>query len=182
MSRIGRLPIEIPHGVTVTIHKQNVTVKGPKGELSRSFHADISITIEGNTIFVSRPTDNGNHRALHGLTRSLLANMVQGVNDGFRKNLELTGVGYRAQLSGNNLILQVGYSHPIEINPRPNLSLNVEGTNKIVVSGIDKEMVGEIAARIRSVRPPNPYTGKGIKYEGEKVRRKAGKSGRIGGK
>lgn len=180
MSRIGQLPIPIPQGVEINIDGSNVTVKGPKGQLSRSLHPEMIIAIQDNTIFVSRPTDNSNHRSLHGLTRSLLANMVQGVSQGFRKNLELKGVGYRAQLSGENLVFQVGYSHPVEIKPEPNISLVVEGNNRVSVIGIDKELVGEIAARIRSIRPPNPYTGKGIMYEGEKIRRKAGKAGRIG--
>lgn len=182
MSRVGRLPIPVPQGVEVTINDSEVVVKGPLGQLSRSFHPEMSITLGENRLVVSRPTDKGIHRALHGLTRSLLANMVNGVSQGFRKNLELSGVGYRARKSGENVVLQVGYSHPVEVSPLPNISLIVEGTNRIGVLGIDKELVGEVAARIRAVRPPNPYTGKGIRYEGEKVRRKAGKAGRIGGR
>jgi large subunit ribosomal protein L6 len=181
MSRIGKLPIPVPPGVEVTIHGPDVKVKGPKGELSRTVHRDISVRLEDNQLIVNRPTDHRLHRSLHGLTRSLLANMVYGVHEGFRKELEIEGVGYRAQLEGDKLILSVGYSHPVQVLPPPGITLSVEkGYRTIAVEGVDKELVGKVAAEIRAVRKPEPYKGKGIRYAGEYVRRKAGKAGKIG--
>jgi large subunit ribosomal protein L6 len=180
MSRIGRMPVPIPQGVTVDVHKSNVRVKGPKGEISRDFDPDMQISLEDNQIVVRRPTDHRQHRALHGLTRALLNNMVIGVSQGFTRQLQIEGVGYRAELQGKNLVLNVGYSHPVVIEPPADISFEVERGNRILrVSGIDKELVGELAARIRRVRPPEPYKGKGIRYSGEYVRRKAGKAGKI---
>ncbi|MDR4888435.1 50S ribosomal protein L6 [Fredinandcohnia sp. QZ13] len=176
MSRIGKKPIEIPSGVTVTFNGNTVTVKGPKGELTRAFHPDMQINVEDNVINVVRPTDNKEHRALHGTTRSLLGNMVEGVSKGFERGLELIGVGYRAQKAGNKLVLNVGYSHPVEIVPETGVEIDVPSNTKIIVKGIDKERVGALAANIRGVRPPEPYKGKGIRYEGEFVRRKEGKT------
>lgn len=177
MSRIGKKPLDIPAGVTVTIADDNtVTVKGPKGELTRTFNPDIKITIEENVLFVSRPSDVKEHRALHGTTRSLLGNMVEGVSKGFERGLELIGVGYRASKSGNKLVLNVGYSHPVEITPESGIEIEVPTQTKVLVKGTDKERVGAIAANIRDVRPPEPYKGKGIRYEGEHVRRKEGKT------
>ncbi|MFT8363515.1 MAG: 50S ribosomal protein L6 [Sporolactobacillus sp.] len=178
MSRIGLRPTEVPENVTVTIDGQTVTVKGPKGEISRKFHQDMIIKHEENQIRVERPDDSNQHKALHGTTSSLINNMVQGVTAGFTKNLELVGVGYRASKKGTNLVLNVGYSHPVEIVPEQGIEINVEGNNKVTVSGIDKQRVGEVAANIRSVRAPEPYKGKGIRYEGEHVRRKEGKTGK----
>ncbi|WP_342433874.1 50S ribosomal protein L6 [Neobacillus sp. FSL H8-0543] len=178
MSRIGKLPIEIPAGVTVTIVKNNVSVKGPKGELTRSFDPEIGITLEENVVTVTRPSDAKEHRALHGTTRAVLANMVEGVSAGFERKLELIGVGYRAQKQGTKLVLNVGYSHPVEFNPEAGLEIEVPTNTKITIKGIDKERVGELAANIRQVRPPEPYKGKGIRYEGEFVRRKEGKTGK----
>lgn len=181
MSRIGRMPILIPDGVTVDIKNTHVTVKGPKGELSKTFHPDMSIVLRDGQILVTRPSDAPFHRSLHGLTRALLANMVKGVTEGFRKELEIRGVGYRAQMQGGNLILQVGYSHPVKIEPPPGITITVEkGYKHVTVEGIDKELVGEVAAKIRAVRKPEPYKGKGIRYVGEWVRHKAGKAGKIG--
>lgn len=180
MSRIGEKPIPIPQGVELTLKNNDITVKGPKGTLSRSLHPDISLELNNAVITVSRPTDNKVHRSLHGLTRTLVANMVQGVSEGFQKVLEIVGVGYRAQMSGEKLVLQVGYSHPVEITAPDGITLNVEGTNKVLVSGTDKEMVGKISAQIRAVRPPDHYKGKGVRYSGEYVRLKAGKSGKVG--
>ncbi|MDD2496600.1 MAG: 50S ribosomal protein L6 [Desulfitobacteriaceae bacterium] len=177
MSRIGKMPIEIPNGVNVNIEGGMVSVKGPKGQLERTFHPDIAIAIEDNKVMVSRPSDDKNHRALHGLTRALLNNMVQGVTKGFERRLELVGVGYRAAKQGNKLVLTVGYSHPVEMDPGKDLNVEVPAPTKIIVSGIDKEKVGAFAANIRAVREPEPYKGKGIKYEGERIRRKAGKAG-----
>ena len=180
MSRIGRMPITIPQGVTVDVQKSTVRVKGPKGELSRSFDPDMQISLEDGTLIVQRPTDRRRHRALHGLTRSLLNNMVVGVSEGFVRRLEIQGVGYRAGLQGEDLVLNVGYSHPVVVEPPDGISFQVEKNyREISVSGVDKEMVGEMAARIRRVRPPEPYKGKGIRYEGEYVRRKAGKAGAV---
>ncbi|MED4935671.1 50S ribosomal protein L6 [Heyndrickxia coagulans] len=178
MSRIGKKPVEIPSGVTVTINGDTVTVKGPKGELTRSFNPDINIVVEDNIIHVTRPSDSKNHRALHGTTRALLANMVEGVSKGFEKSLELVGVGYRAQKQGKKLVLNVGYSHPVEFEPEEGLEVEVPSNTKIVVKGVSKERVGAFAANIRDVRPPEPYKGKGIRYEGEYVRRKEGKTGK----
>ena len=174
MSRIGRKPIEVPAGVTVTVDPGRVTVHGPKGEL-RQVPQRIAIAQEDGTITVTRPTERGDDRALHGLTRTLVANMVEGVTKGFEKRLEIQGVGYRAAMSGSNLELQVGYSHPVRITPRQGIEFEVPVPTQVVVRGIDKQMVGQTAAEIRKVRPPEPYKGKGIRYEGEYVRRKVGK-------
>ncbi|MFD1738298.1 50S ribosomal protein L6 [Bacillus salitolerans] len=176
MSRIGKKPIEIPAGVTVTNNNNTVTIKGPKGELTRTFHPDMEIKLEDNILTVVRPTDNKEHRALHGTTTSLLINMVQGVTNGYERGLELIGVGYRASKQGNKLVLNVGYSHPVEITPEQGIEIDVPANTKIIVKGIDKERVGALAANIRDVRPPEPYKGKGIRYEGEYVRRKEGKT------
>ncbi|NLT95719.1 MAG: 50S ribosomal protein L6 [Clostridia bacterium] len=177
MSRIGKLPVIIPDGVQVTLNNNVITVKGPKGELTRTLHNDMQVSVEGNTIVVNRPSDNNKHKALHGLTRTLINNMVEGVTKGFQKNLELVGVGYRAQMQGKKLVLQVGYSHPVEIEPGKYMEIEVPAPNKIIVKGIDKEGVGALAANIRAVREPEPYKGKGIRYEGEVVKLKAGKAG-----
>jgi len=183
MSRIGRMPIPLPSGVKVSIEKGEVTVNGPKGELRRSIHPDMIITQDNDNLTVSRPSDGREHRSLHGLTRTLLANMVQGVTGGFEKGLEIVGVGYRAEKDGDNVVLRIGFSHTVEITPMPGVSLDVEGGNRIKVSGIEKEMVGEMAARIRAVRPPDSYKGKGIRYAGEVVRLKPGKAGKaVGGR
>jgi len=178
MSRVGKKPVEIPSGVTVTVDGSNVTVKGPKGELSRSFNPDIEIKVEENVINVSRPSDAKEHRALHGTTRALLSNMVEGVSKGFERTLELIGVGYRAQKQGTKLVLNVGYSHPVEIEPETGLEIEVPSNTRVIVKGTNKERVGALAANIRDVRPPEPYKGKGIRYEGEFVRRKEGKTGK----
>jgi len=175
MSRIGRAPIPIPEGVTVDIAGQNVTVTGPKGELRHTVVEPIRIVQEDGVLVVTRPTDRGPHRALHGLSRSLVANMVQGVSDGFERQLEIVGVGYRAQLRGAFLEMAVGYSHPVTIEPPEGISFDVPAPTQVVVRGIDKQAVGEIAAQIRAVRPPEPYKGKGVRYAGEIVRRKVGK-------
>ncbi|MGG1572136.1 50S ribosomal protein L6 [Fictibacillus sp. NRS-1165] len=179
MSRVGNKPVEIPSGVTVDVKENNlVTVKGPKGELTRKFHNDIKINVADSTITFERPSDHKEHRALHGTTRSVLNNMVVGVTTGYERALEIIGVGYRASKSGNKLILNVGYSHPVEIVPEKGIDIDVPSNTKVIVKGIDKERVGEIAANIRSVRAPEPYKGKGIRYEGEFVRRKEGKTGK----
>lgn len=172
----------MPQGVTVDIKKNEVTVKGPKGELYRSFHPAMSIVLDDGKITVSRPSDQKVYRAVHGLTRSLLANMVEGVDKGFEKVLDIVGVGYRVQQSGDKLVLQVGYTNTIEIAPPAGVSLTAEGANRIKVTGINKELVGEMAARIRAVRPPDSYKGKGIRYSGEKIRLKPGKAGKAIGK
>lgn len=183
MSRIGRMPIAVPQGVTVTIDANNaVTVKGPKGELTRVLHKDMIIEKENDTLNVKRPSEEKQHKALHGLTRTLLANMVTGVTQGFSKTLEIAGVGYRASKSGTKLNLTLGFSHPVEVQPPQGINIDVPAPNRIIVSGIDKEAVGALAANIRSYREPEPYKGKGIKYEGEIVRRKVGKSGGKGKK
>lgn len=176
MSRVGKKLLEIPSGVTVTLNDNTVTVKGPKGELTRTFHPDMKIKIEDNVLTVERPSDNKEHRALHGTTRSIIGNMVEGVSKGFERGLELVGVGYRASKSGNKLVLNVGYSHPVEIVPENGIEIEVPYQTKVVVKGTDKERVGATAANIRAVRSPEPYKGKGIRYEGEMVRRKEGKS------
>jgi large subunit ribosomal protein L6 len=182
MSRIGKAPIKVPPGVVVDIKKNRVVVTGPKGELSRSLDRDMKIKLDDNTLTVSRPSDARQHRSRHGLTRTLLANMVTGVSQGFEKELEVVGVGYRAEKSGDKLVLRVGYSHLVEMTPPAGISIDVEGTNKIKVKGIDKEAVGQMAAGIRAVRPPDAYKGKGIRYAGEVVRLKPGKTGKaIGG-
>ncbi len=180
MSRIGKMPISVPAGVTVDIVPGNVvTVKGPKGELSQKFNRDMRISRENGEIVVTRPTEQRQHRAIHGLTRSLLNNMVVGVTDGFQRILEIQGVGYRAQLEGNNLLLQVGKSHPVEYAPpSPDIVFEVSRDGRTVtISGINKQQIGELAAKIRKERPPEPYKGKGIRYQGEYVRSKAGKAG-----
>ena len=182
MSRVGNSPINVPKGVEVSIKGNEVTVKGPKGQLSRSFSEDMSISLKDGILTVSRPTDDRRHRSMHGFTRSILANMVEGVSQGFKKSLELTGVGYRAAKSGEKLVLQVGYTKPVEFAPPAGISLVAEGPTQISVLGIDKELVGGVAAKIRSVKPPDSYLGKGIKYAGERVRRKAGKAGKVGRK
>ncbi|MGE6603571.1 50S ribosomal protein L6 [Lysinibacillus fusiformis] len=179
MSRVGKKIIEVPANVTVTVAADNtVTVKGPKGELVRSFHQDMKIEQEGTVISVSRPSESKEHRTNHGTTRALLANMVTGVSAGFEKALELIGVGYRAQLQGKKLVLNVGYSHPVEFTPEDGLEIEVPSNTKIIIKGISKERVGALASNIRDVRPPEPYKGKGIRYEGEYVRRKEGKTGK----
>ncbi|AMA62789.1 MAG: 50S ribosomal protein L6 [Kurthia gibsonii] len=179
MSRVGKKPIEVPAGVTVSVDANNVaTVKGPKGELVRSFHKDMKIEQEGNVITITRPSESKEHRTNHGTTRALLANMVTGVSEGFSKSLELIGVGYRAQLQGKKLVLNVGYSHPVEFTPEDGVEVEVPSNTKVIVKGISKEKVGALASNIRDVRPPEPYKGKGIRYEGEYVRRKEGKTGK----
>ncbi|MBD7945053.1 50S ribosomal protein L6 [Psychrobacillus sp. FSL K6-2684] len=179
MSRVGKKPIEVPANVTVTVSADNsVVVKGPKGELTNSFNQDIKIEQEGNVITLVRPSDSKEHRTIHGTTRALLANMITGVSEGFARGLELVGVGYRAQLQGKKLVLNVGYSHPVEFTPEDGLEVEVPSNTKVIVRGINKERVGALASNIRQVRPPEPYKGKGIRYEGEVVRRKEGKTGK----
>ena len=183
MSRIGRMPITVPPGVAVTIKGAEVTVKGPKGELHRHFHPDMTITLKDNILAVSRPGDDRMYRSLHGLTRTLLANMVEGVTKGFEKQLEIVGVGFRVEKAGDKLMLRVGFTNLLEVLPMAGVSLGVEGNNRIKVTGIDREVVGEMAARIRSMRPPDAYKGKGIRYAGETIRLKPGKAGKaIGSK
>jgi large subunit ribosomal protein L6 len=182
MSRIGRLPIAVPSTVDVTIEGRRLTVKGPKGTLTRDLHPDITVSREDGSLVVTRPTEQKTHKQLHGLTRTLVNNMVVGVTDGYRKGLEITGVGYRAAKVGEKLQLNLGYSHPIEIDPPSGISFEVENPTRLAVVGIDKELVGEIAARVRATRKPEPYKGKGVRYAGEQIRRKAGKAGKIGGK
>ena len=178
MSRIGNRIIAIPENVTVTVEENNVLVKGPKGELTRTFNEEMTFKLEDNTLEVVRPSDSKAHKTIHGTTRALIANMVEGVSKGFEKNLELIGVGYRAQMQGKNLILNVGYSHPIEIVAEEGITLSVDKNTKVKVEGISKERVGAIASNIRATRPPEPYKGKGVRYEGEYVRRKEGKTGK----
>ena len=178
MSRVGKKPIVIPEGVEVTIDGNTVTVKGPKGTLTRRIHPDMTVKKEGNELRVERPSDDRHHRALHGTTRSIIANMVEGVTNGFSKTLELVGVGYRAQKRGNTVVLNVGYSHPVEVREPEGIQLEVPSANQIVVKGIDKEKVGAVAANIRAIREPEPYKGKGIKYIDERIRRKEGKTGK----
>jgi large subunit ribosomal protein L6 len=175
MSRIGRKPIEVPEAVTISVASGRVTVNGPKGELTQSISPDMKVEQENGTLTVERPTDRGEHRALHGLTRSLIANMVEGVTDGFEKRLEIQGVGYRAKLQGKNLELALGYSHPVAMPAPEGIEFEVPQPTEVVVRGIDKQLVGETAAQIRKKRPPEPYKGKGIRYSGEYVRRKVGK-------
>jgi large subunit ribosomal protein L6 len=182
MSRIGRLPVAIPSTVDVTIDGRTLTVKGPKGTLSRTLHPDMAVAKDDGNVVVSRPTEQKMHKQLHGLTRTLVNNMVVGVTDGYRKGLEITGVGYRATLNGNKLTLNLGYSHPIEIDPPEGISFELENPTRLAVVGIDKELVGQVAAQVRSTRKPEPYKGKGVRYAGEYVRRKAGKAGKIGAK
>ncbi|MBM7646874.1 large subunit ribosomal protein L6 [Scopulibacillus daqui] len=178
MSRVGLRSTVVPSDVTVTIDGNHVKVKGPKGELSRTFHPDMIIKQEDNQIKVERPSDSKEHRSLHGTTSSIINNMVTGVTKGYEKKLELIGVGYRASKQGKNVVLNVGYSHPVEIVPEEGIELDVEGNNKVIVKGIDKERVGAVASNIRAVRKPEPYKGKGIRYENEYVRRKEGKTGK----
>lgn len=178
MSRIGNQVIPVPSGVEVSIKEHSVTVKGPKGTLSRTFHEDMIIQQDEKLLKVSRPSDENHHKAFHGLTRSLLANMVEGVSNGFERELDLVGVGYRVQQKGKGITLNVMLSHSVDIDPDEGISLEVDGNNKIKVSGVDKQAVGQIAAQIRKVRPPNVYTGKGIRYSDEVVRLKPGKSAR----
>jgi len=175
MSRIGKQPIAVPSGVTVSIEPERVTVNGPKGELSENVNRDMMVEQVDDQVLVKRPTDRGQHRALHGLTRTLIANMVQGVTDGFEKRLEIQGVGYRAQLRGRDLELALGYSHPVSIKAPDGIEFEVPQPTRVIVRGISKQAVGEIAANIRKQRPPEPYKGKGIRYEGEYVARKVGK-------
>jgi large subunit ribosomal protein L6 len=182
MSRVGLLPIALPRGTEVKIDGSEVVVKGSKGELRRRFHPDISIALRDGYLIVTRPSDSKIHRSLHGLTRNLLANMVTGVSKGFERVLEINGVGYRAQKNGDKLLLQVGYTNAVEFSPPSGISIIVEGTNRIRVTGIDKEVVGEMAAKIRAIRPADSYKGKGIKYIDEHLRLKPGKSGKIGKK
>jgi len=179
VSRIGRQPVPIPEGVQVTIEGNRLIAKGPKGELARDLPEPIQVRVEGDQIVVTRPSDDRIHRSLHGLTRALVANMITGVHEGFTRRMEIEGVGWRAEAQGENLVLMVGYSHPVEIAPPPGITFQVDkGGRTFSIFGIDKELVGEMAARIRRVRPPEPYKGKGIRYEGEKIRRKAGKTGK----
>lgn len=177
MSRIGKKPIDVPSNVEVKLDGSTITVKGPKGTLTRSFRPEVAVTREGSTLVVTRAGDDKQERSLHGLSRTLLANMVAGVTTGFTKSLDIVGVGYRAQVQGKKLVMQMGYSHPVEIEAPAGIEFAVEGTNKVHVRGADKQLVGDVAAEVRAVRPPEPYKGKGIKYEGEVIRRKAGKSG-----
>lgn len=178
MSRIGRKPIQVPNGVNVSLENNVITVKGPKGTLTRELHKDMKVTVDGGVITVERPSENKLHRALHGTTRSVVANMVSGVTEGYAKSLELVGVGYRASKSGEKLVLNVGYSHPVEIVPEKGIEFEVPAQNRIIVKGIDKELVGAMAAKVRAVREPEPYKGKGIKYENERILRKEGKAGK----
>jgi len=182
MSRIGRLPITVPAGVDITLDGRVITVKGPKGSLTRELPPRMELQHEGDTLSVVRPTETKQDRSLHGLTRTLVNNMVVGVTTGYRKSLEIVGVGYRAQKVGDKLQLALGYSHPVEIDPPAGISFEVETPLKLAVVGIDKELVGQVAAQVRATRKPEPYKGKGVRYAGEKVRRKAGKAGKIGGK
>ena len=177
MSRIGKKPVPVPNGVTVTVNGSAITVKGPKGELSRKLHQDMQVKVEDGTVVVARPSDEDMHRALHGLTRSLIANMVEGVTQGYKKQLEITGVGYKAEVKPFGLQLALGYSHPIEYRPPAGIKLTAPQPTSVVIEGADKEKVGQVAAEIRSLRKPEPYKGKGVKYLGEQIRRKAGKAG-----
>jgi large subunit ribosomal protein L6 len=178
MSRVGKMPVTIPDSVDLTLDGNTVKVKGPKGELSRQFHERVSITLEDGTATVDRQNDERESRALHGLSRALLANMVTGVAEGYRRELEIVGVGYRAALKGNDLEMQLGFSHPVTVNAPEGITFEVPEPTKVAVIGIDKELVGQVAANIRKIRPPEPYKGKGVRYAGEQVRRKAGKAGR----
>jgi large subunit ribosomal protein L6 len=182
MSRIGRLPISVPSGVDVTLEGRTITVKGPKGTLTRDLHPDMTVRREDGQLLVERPTDQKTHKQLHGLTRTLVANMIEGVSNGYRKGLEITGVGYRGALVGQKLQLNLGYSHPVEIDPPAGIAFEVENPTRLAVVGIDKELVGQVAAQVRASRKPEPYKGKGVRYAGEVIRRKAGKAGKIGGK
>jgi len=177
VSRIGKKPIPIPAGVTVTVDGSTVRVKGPKGELSQTFRPEVRVRVDDGRVVVDRVADSKTHRAMHGLTRALIANMVEGTVSGYRKTLELVGVGYRAEKKGNVLVLNVGYSHPVEYPEPEGMTISTPNPTTVVIEGIDKQRVGQVAAEIRSVRPPEPYKGKGIRYQGEQVRRKAGKAG-----
>ena len=178
MSRIGKLPIAIPAGVDVTIDGSTVTVKGPKGELSRTVHSNMIVEKDGNTITVSRPDDNKLNRSLHGLTRTLIANMVIGVSEGFKKELEVNGIGYRCEKKGKQLVMKIGYSHDVIMDEPEGITIEVPAPNKIIINGADKQKVGQFAAEVREKRPPEPYKGKGIKYADEVIRRKEGKAGK----
>ncbi len=182
MSRIGRNPITIPSGVSVTLDGRSITIQGPRGTLRRDLHPDMIVRQAAGTLVVERPSEAKLHRQLHGLTRTLVANMVEGVTNGYRKGLEITGVGYRAQKVGEKLQLSLGYSHSIEIDPPAGIGFELENPTRLAVVGIDKELVGQVAARVRATRKPEPYKGKGVRYAGERIRRKAGKAGKIGGK
>jgi large subunit ribosomal protein L6 len=182
MSRIGRLPVPLPKGVDVSVSGRTVQVKGPKGQLVRQVHPDMRVAVADGTVTVARPTDQRHHRALHGLTRALIANMVKGVMDGFKVDLEIQGVGYRATKQGRQVRLQVGFSHPVDITPPPGVEVEVPQPNRLSIVGTDKEAVGQLAATIRAIRRPDPYKGKGIRYAGERLKLKAGKAGRTVGK
>ena len=182
MSRIGRKPINIPAGVTVTADANVVTVKGPKGTLTQSFHPNMTISVEGNEILVTRPNDDKENRSLHGLTRTLVHNMVVGVTEGFKKELDVNGVGYRVQKQGKEMVMTLGFSHLVKVSEIPGITIDVPNPNKIVISGPDKQLVGQFAAEVREKRPPEPYKGKGIKYTDEVIRRKEGKTGGKGKK
>jgi large subunit ribosomal protein L6 len=182
MSRIGNKPISVPSGVTINVDGQHVKVKGPKGELEQTFRPEIKIEQQDGQIVVTRPSESSLHRSLHGLTRTLIANMVTGVTDGFSRNLEISGVGYRVAKDGQALVFSLGFSHPVRIEPPAGVTFTVDTPTRFSVNGIDKQMVGEQAAQIRKLREPEPYKGKGIMYAGERIRRKAGKAGKVGGK
>ena len=179
MSRIGKKPVTIPANVTLTVAEGNVvTVKGPKGELTRAFHPDMILKVEGNVLTVDRPDEEHLHKSLHGLTRTLINNMVEGVSNGFKKELDVNGVGYRCEKKGTQLVMRLGFSHEVFVDEIPGISIEVPTPNKIIINGVDKQVVGQFAAEVRSKRPPEPYKGKGIAYEGERIRRKAGKTGK----
>jgi len=182
MSRIGKHPVALPKGVTAKVEGNTVHVKGPKGELERTLHDDMKLTLADNQIVIERPSDEANHKALHGLSRTLVANMVEGVTKGFRKELEMVGVGYKAEARPYGLQMALGFSHPVKYEAPKGIKLSAPAPTQIVIEGANKEIVGQVAAEIRSIRPPEPYKGKGIKYVGEQIRRKAGKAGKAGGK
>ena len=182
MSRIGKRPVAVPKGVTVTVDQSTIRVKGPKGELERTLHREMRIALENDTVVVDRPSDEPHHRALHGLTRTLVANMVEGVTKGYQKQLDIIGVGYKAEQRPYGLQLALGFSHPVQYRAPKGIKLSAPQPTQIVVDGADKEVVGQVAAELRGLRPPEPYKGKGIKYVGEQVRRKAGKAGKTGAK
>ena len=182
MSRIGKKPVPVPKGVTIDLDGSHLLVKGPKGTLEQTFRPEVDIKQEDGQIVVTRPSESGMHRALHGLTRTLIANMVTGVTEGYTKNLEISGVGYRVTKDGSALVFSLGFSHPVRVEPAPGISFNVETPTRFSVSGIDKQAVGQVAAQIRELKKPEPYLGKGIIFQGERIRRKAGKAGKVGGK